>query len=219
MVSPFFLSMLDPSYFLLVFGSVFIITDPFANIPIFQGLLQRFEKKAHNEMIRKACIVAFAAFFLFSFLGPFLFSYLQIEFFSFKIAGGLLLLVIAGEMLLGFKTRTEITPSEQEQAEEKENLAVTPMGIPLITGPGAITTGIVLLSKAHGNFETVQFVIASALALLLTTILLLQSERITKFFSPIGMKIATRIMGLLLMSLAVQFIVIGLKESGLFLAL
>lgn len=168
-------------------------------------------------MIRKACIVAVVAFFLFSFLGPFLFSYLQIEFFSFKIAGGLLLLVIAGEMLLGFKTRTEITPSEQEQAEEKENVAVTPMGIPLITGPGAITTGVVLLSKAQGNFEMIQFVIASALALLLTSILLLQSERITKFFSPIGMKIVTRIMGLLLMSLAVQFIITGLKESGLFL--
>lgn len=208
--------MLDLAYFFLVFGSVFLVTDPFANIPLFQVFLQKFSAKERMKTIEKSHLVAFVAFFLFSFLGPFLFAYLTVEFFSFKIAGGLLLLVIAGEMILGFKTRTEISPSEQEATEEQENLAVTPLGIPLITGPGAIITGIVLFQRASSNLQKIQFSIAATLAFILGFLLFTQSERISKFLGPVGLKIATRIMGLLLMSLAVQLIINGLKESNLF---
>ncbi|MDD5163818.1 MAG: MarC family protein [Candidatus ainarchaeum sp.] len=209
--------MIDLGFFALVFSSVFLVIDPFANIPVFQLFLEKFSAKDKARTIRKSCIIAFGAFFLFSFVGPFLFSWMGIEFFSFRVAGGILLLIIAAEMLLGFKTRTELTSSEQEQAEEKENLTVTPLAIPLITGPGAITTGIVLFSKAQAAWDIIAFIGAGTLAFVACYALLSQSGRISKFLSPIGMKIITRIMGLLLMSLAVQFILTGLKESGLFL--
>jgi multiple antibiotic resistance protein len=209
--------MVDPAFFFLVFSSVFLVIDPFANIPVFQLFLEKFSSKEKARTVRNSCLIAFGAFFLFSFLGPQLFSWMNVEFFSFKIAGGLLLLIIAGEMLLGFKTRTEITTSEQEQAEEKENLTITPLAIPLITGPGAITTGIVLFSKATTTWNIIAFVAAATLAFILNYILLSQGERISRLLSPVGMKIITRIMGLLLMSLAVQFVITGLKESGLFL--
>jgi multiple antibiotic resistance protein len=207
----------DFGFFVLVFSSVFLVTDPIGNIPLFRGFLEKFTLSDRVKTIRKSHLVAVLVFFVFSFFGPHIFSWMSIDFFSFKIAGGLLLLVIGGEMLLGFKTRTEITPSEQEAAEAKENLAITPLGIPLITGPGAITTGIVLLSKAQGSFQIIEFVAASLLAFLLGFFLFLQSERLFKHLGPIGMKIITRIMGLLLMSLAIQFILTGLKESGLFM--
>lgn len=207
--------MLELSFFAVVFAAVFLVTDPFANIPIFAGFFGKMKPEEKKATIEKAYLAAFLAFFVFSFFGPMLFSFLGIELFSFKIAGGLLLLIISGEMLLGFKTRTELSPSEQEQAEEKENLAFTPLGIPLITGPGAIITGIVLFSKASGTFEMVQFVAASVLAFVAGLWLMLQSDRVTKFFGPLGMKLATRIMGLLLMSLAVQLMINGIGESGL----
>lgn len=205
----------EPSYLLLVFASVFFISDPFANIPIFSGFLQRLPLDERQKIIKQSHLIAIAAFFLFSFFGPTIFAYLNIQLSSFKIAGGILLLLISLEMLFGFKTRTEITEKEQEQAEEKENLAITPLAIPLITGPGAITAGIVLFSRAQSAVQVFEFTIASIAAFVLGLILMLSSEKITKIFGPIGMKIATRIMGLLLMSLAVQFIINGIRESGL----
>ncbi|MFH0955162.1 MAG: MarC family protein [Candidatus Micrarchaeota archaeon] len=207
--------MLDPGFFVAVFVGVFLVTDPFANIPIFEGFLSKMKPEEKRKAIEKSYLVGFLAFFVFSFFGPALFGYLGIELFSFKIAGGLLLLVISGEMLLGFKTRTELSPSEQEAAEEKENLAFTPLGIPLITGPGAIITGIVFFARTTGTIEMAQFVAAAVLAFVAGLWLMLQSDRLNKLWGPLGMKLATRIMGLLLMSLAVQLMINGLFESGL----
>lgn len=207
--------MVDFSYPLLVFASVFLITDIFANIPIFLSFLAKESHAVRQRTFRTSYLVATLAFFFFSFFGLAIFGYLNIDFFSFKIAGGILLFLIALEMLFGFKTRTEITPSEQQQAEEKENLAITPMAIPLITGPGAITTGIVLFSRAGSTTQIVEFVLASLAAFLLGYFLLTKSEKIFKLMGPIGMKIITRIMGLLLMSLAIQFVITGIKESAL----
>lgn len=208
--------MADIAFPIIVFISVFLITDPFANIPIFMSFLHQLPREERLKTIRKSHFIALIAFFLFSFFGLAIFEYLDIELFSFKIAGGLLLMVISFEMLFGIKTRTELTPPEQQTAEEKDDLAITPLAIPLITGPGAIITGIVLFSRTRTNFQVIEFAIASIVAFALGYFLFTQSDRITKIFGVIGMKIATRVMGLLLMSLAVQFIVNGVKESGIF---
>lgn len=205
--------MLDASYVFLVFASVFFITDPFANIPIFTSFLENISKEDRAKTIRKSYLVALVSFFVFSFFGPLIFGFLNIEFFSFKIAGGILLMIISIEMLLGLKTRTELTPTEREQAEDKENIAITPMAIPLITGPGAITTGIVLFSRAQTPLLAAEFVVASSAAFFAGLIMVLQSEKITKLFGPIGLKLVTRIMGLLMLSLSVQFILNGIKEA------
>jgi len=142
---------------------------------------------------------------------------LNIDFSSFKIAGGVLLFLISMEMLFGYKTRTEMTHNEQAEAEDRENVAIAPLAIPLITGPGAITTGIVLFSQARTPWAGVEFVLAAAAAFLVSYLLLLQSEKISKWIGVIGLKVITRVMGLLLMSLAVQFVISGLKESALLL--
>lgn len=207
--------MVEVSYFLLVFATVFFITDPFANIPIFSSFLESFSEESRRKTIQKSYLIALAAFFLFSIFGLALFGYLNIEFFSFKIAGGILLFIISLEMLFGFKTRTEITSAEKVSAEEKEDISITPLAIPLITGPGAITTGIVLFSRAQTSFQIMEFALASLAAFAAGYVLLTKSEKITKAFGLIGMKIATRVMGLLLMALAVQFVVNGIKESAL----
>ncbi len=207
--------MAEPSYFIVVFISIFLITDPFANIPIFSSFLDRYPKEERKKTIFISHAIAMIVFFLFSVFGNQIFGYLNIEFFSFKIAGGILLLIISLEMLFGFKTRTELTPSEKEQAEEKENIAITPLAVPLITGPGAITTGVVLFSRAQSTFMAIEFTIAAVLAFIIGYMLFMQSEIITKVLGQIGMKIITRLMGLVLMSLAIQFVITGIRESSL----
>ncbi len=207
---------MDLSYFILVFATVFFVTDSIGNLPIFLGLTHRYPTKERHQLIGKSHIVAMIAFFLFSIFGLALLSFLGIDLFSLKIAGGFLLFTIGLEMIYGFKTRTETSPNEQEEAEEKENLAITPLGIPLITGPGAIITGIVLFARATTPLLQAQFTIATVLAFALGLIIFLQAEQISNRFGKIGMKVSTRIMGLLLMALAVQFVINGIKDAGIF---
>ncbi len=209
--------MWDFVYLSLVFVSVFVIIDPFANIPIASTLLDRFPAAERQSILKKSHLIAAALFMVFSIFGNFIFAFLRIEFFAFRIAGGLLLGFIAFEMLYRIKSRTEFTPDEKRLADEKENLAVTPLAIPLITGPGAMTTGFVLFTQAGGEPSLVLFFFLAAGAAYLSSFLLFrESERILKFMGPIGMKVATRVMGLLLLSIAIQMIFMGIRESGVF---
>ena len=203
-------------YLFLVFASVFFIVDPFANIPVFISFLERYSAEERKKIIQKSSVIAFVAYFFFSFFGARIFDYLGIQIFSFKIAGGILLSLISLEMLFGFKTRTELTDKEQESAELQDSLAVTPLAIPLITGPGAITTGIVLASRAQGAGELSAFVIGSTAAFVLSYLLLMQSKKISEIFGLTGMKVITRIMGLLLLAIAIQFVLTGLNEAHVF---
>ncbi len=207
--------MAEPSFFAVALVSLFVVLDPFANVPLFSNFLRGFSHADFTRAVRLSHIVAIVAFFFFSFFGSALFDFLKIEFSSFKIAGGLLLFFISVEMLFGFKTRTEMTLSEQQSAEEKENVAVTPLAIPLLTGPGAIITGIVLFSRAQALGQVLDFVLACAIAFMASFLVLFSAERISKLFGVIGMKLVTRIMGLILMSLSVQFIINGIREAGL----
>lgn len=207
--------MLGSVYFVLVVTSLFFILDPFANIPIFSALTKNFSLHDRVKTVRKSHLIAFLAFVFFCLFGNFIFNYLGIQFSSFKIAGGILLFLISMEMLFGYKTRTEMTEDEHDSAEEKENVAITPLAIPLIAGPGAITTGIVLLSKAVGVSQLAEFVIGAAGAFLLSYLMLRHSDPVRNVLGPIGLKVLTRIMGLLLMSLAIQFVINGIREAGL----
>ena len=126
--------------------------------------------------------------------------------------------LISLEMLFGFKTRTELTEKEMESAERQDSLAVTPLAIPLITGPGAITTGIVLASRVQSAGQLSAFVIGSTAAFVLSYLLLMQSKKISEIFGLTGMKVITRIMGLLLLAIAIQFVLTGLNEAHVFFA-
>ncbi|MEK6942031.1 MAG: MarC family protein [archaeon] len=203
-------------FLVLVFASVFFIVDPFANIPVFISFLERYSAEERKKIIQKSSVIAFVAYFFFSFFGTRIFDYLGIQIFSFKIAGGILLSLISLEMLFGFKTRTELTEKEIESVELQDSLAVTPLAIPLITGPGAITTGIVLASKATGAEQLSAFVIGSTAAFVLSYLLLMQSKKISEIFGLTGMKVITRIMGLLLLAIAIQFVLTGLNEANVF---
>ena len=198
------------AYFGTVFISIFLVVDVVTNLPIFLSLTQKYQVKERKSIAKKALWVALGIQLLFVFFGNYIFAYLNIRLYSFSIAGGILLSIVAMEMLFGRKTRTEYQETEQE---EKENISVVPLAIPLHTGPASIVTGMILFGKAETWGLKSIFVLATICVYLISMLILLKSDLIFRIFKPLGMKVITRVMGLILLTLAVQFVVNGIKEA------
>ncbi len=202
---------MELSFLAYSFIALFIIVDPVANVPVFLAMLQGLDESAYRRAIRRASITAMLVLLAFTYAGAQFFSYLGIELYSFRIAGGVLLFIIAMEMLFGMRTRTELTPEEEKLRADE--LSVTPLAVPLLTGPGAITTGIVLQSRARSLEEMFMLTLAVVLVFLTTWAILLNARRVYSILGDTGTRVVTRLMGLLLASIAVQFMVDGLQEA------
>lgn len=214
------------NYFLTVFVSLFLVVDVISNAPIYLSLTQSYEKKERREMAKKALFIALLVQLLFVIFGNYIFNYLGIKAYSFTIAGGILLAIVGTEMLFGRKTRTEYsengsTGQEEEKREEKENITIVPLALPLHTGPASILTGMILFNQPekfslNGKelfiFKLI-FIISTVLVYLVSLLILLKSDLLLKFLKPIGMKVITRIMGLLILALSVQFVINGIREA------
>ncbi|HEX7401616.1 MAG TPA: MarC family protein [candidate division Zixibacteria bacterium] len=199
------------AYFGTVFISIFLVVDVVTNLPIFLSLTQKYPVGERKGIAQKALWVALGIQLLFVVFGNYIFAYLNIQLYSFSIAGGILLSIVAMEMLFGRKTRTEYQETEQE--EEKEDISVVPLAIPLHTGPASIVTGMILFGKAETWGLKSIFVLATVCVYLISMLILLKSDLIYRIFKPLGMKVITRVMGLILLTLAVQFVVNGIKEA------
>jgi multiple antibiotic resistance protein len=199
------------AYFGTVFISLFLVVDVATNLPIFLSLTEAYSARDRRSIARRALVVALGIQLLFVVFGNYIFGYLSIELYSFSIAGGILLSIVAMEMLFGRKSRTEY--QEKEQQEEKENITIVPLAIPLHTGPAAIITGMIIFGRADTLILKGVFVLATVCVYLASMLVLLKSDIIIKIFRPLGMKVITRVMGLILLTLAVQFVVNGIKEA------
>lgn len=199
------------AFFGSVFISLFLVVDVVTNLPIYLSLTQKYSVKERKGIAKKALWVALGIQLLFVIFGNYIFAYLNIQLYSFSIAGGILLSIVAMEMLFGRKTRTEY--HETEQDEEKENITIVPLAIPLHTGPASIVTGMILFGKTGTWGLKSVFVIATICVYLVSMLILLKSDFIFRVFKPLGMKVITRVMGLILLTLAVQFVVNGIKEA------
>ncbi len=200
------------AYLVTVFVSLFVIVDPIGNIPIFNSLLEKYKEKEKTKTITKSIIIAFAVLMVLSFFGAGIFDFFKIKIYSFKIAGGILLFIIAVEMLFGKKTRTEYSHEEGENAKKLDEIAAMPLAVPLTTGPGAITTGLLLYSAANTIEEKTIFTIAAILVFAVAYYILKNSTKIFSFLKAPRTAIIARIMGLLLSAIAVQFITDGIIE-------
>lgn len=198
------------NFFLYSFAALFIIVDPIANVPMFITLLAEASEDEYRRSVRKSTFIAMAVLLLFTYLGIHLFEYLGIEMYSFRIAGGLLLLIIGLEMIFGMRTRTEVSPGDK--AERIEEVSVTPLAVPLLTGPGAITTGIVLMSRASSD-EMLLLALAIVLVFFCAYLILVNAAVVSRLLGKSGSRVITRLMGLVLASIAVQFIVDGVSEA------
>jgi multiple antibiotic resistance protein len=201
------------TFFLHSFISLFVIVNAIGNVPLFVTLLERFEESEKNTMMKRAAFIAMLSLIIVSVTGNLLFRLLGIEMFSFRIAGGILLLFISVEMLLGQRTRTQSSKADEETNAEIDDITVVPLAIPLLTGPGALTTGIVLFDTAETILTKAILIVAMILVFLVSYIILVKSKPILKFLGKTGTRVARRIMGLMLLSVAVQFILQGIFEA------
>jgi multiple antibiotic resistance protein len=194
--------------------SIFFIVDPLAAIPAFLTMTEHDTPAKRAAMAAKASIATVAILVLFASAGGLIFKFFGITLPAFRIAGGIVLGLMALDMLRAQRTTRE-TKEEIEEGVEKPDVAITPLAMPMLAGPGAISTVMVLMQKATP--WTASFPIYTAIAVtgLATFLLLRGSELIVKLLGKTGINIMSRLMGLVLATIAVQFILTGLAEAGL----
>lgn len=198
-------------YAFLTFGSLFAIVDPFAVIPTFLAMTARDTAAQRRRMARTACLTAGGVMAVFASGGPLIFKLIGITMPAFQVAGGLVLLLSSLDMLRAQKSSLRETPEEAAEGMSKEDIAVTPLAVPMLAGPGAITTSIVLANRAQGAEQTVIFYgVIVAVAAISYYVLVLGAMGAKRLSSTV-INIITRLMGLLLAALGVQFILSALK--------
>lgn len=198
---------------LKIFISIFTIMGPFTVLPVFVTMTEGMSQSQRNLIARKAMLVSGSILILATVAGEELFYWLGISVASFRIAGGILVLLMGINMLHAKRSSLRATDSELEEAKAREDIYVFPLGIPLIAGPGAIST-VVLFSTGHRSFNTISVVLLSIiLSAVLFYLLLRYSRYIYKAIGETGNNIMMRLMGLVLCSMAIEFIIKGIKES------
>ncbi len=202
---------IDLIYGITVFTAIFAIVDPIGNIPIFYSIIQKYSKEEKVKIIKTAIITAIIVLFVFGLFGNYIFMLFQITIPAFRIAGGLLLFRVAFNMLYGVTPGTKTTPIEKEETSEKDTIGIVPMGIPLLAGPGAIST--VMLYSSNGDIGNTVIVFISVLATLLITYILLRNiDKIFNKLGRVGSHAISRVMGLILAAIAVQFLINGVHQ-------
>lgn len=195
------------------FVAVLVITDPLGNTPIFASLLKHYSPQERHSIIRRACIAAVTILILFTLLGSAILKIFSITIGAFRIAGGLILFGIASHMLSAEKSRTRITPGEEVEAQSKDDIAIVPLAIPLISGPGAIATVMTLQTQTTSTLETGILI----LAILVSGILSYFTYRYASTFlikiGETGINIMTRLLGLILAVMSIQFVINGIRDS------
>ena len=193
---------MDISVFIKTFLAVFVLADALGNVPIVLVLTKGMEPEQKNRVIDKAIVVAIALLLGFAFGGKFILQYLDISMGSLQIAGGLLLLLIAMEMLQGELDTPVIN--------EGKDVAITPLALPLLAGPGTLSTVMLLMSES-GNAH-LSVVLGIMAAMFVTWVIMRQAIHIDKLIGAEGAVIAMRLLGFLLAALAVQIASEGIKE-------
>lgn len=202
---------MELTFFLKSFIALFTIIDPIGGAPFFLSITAGYNEIERRKIALRASLTVLITLSLFLFFGPYLLSLFNISLSSFKIAGGILLFLTAMEMLLGKVRSVKATPEEETRIQEKEDVSVVPLGIPYLAGPGAITTVIILTER--GSFSE-KFMVFLSIILVsgITYTILSHSSRIFKFFGELGTKAVVRLLGLILASIAVEYIFHGIKE-------
>jgi len=202
---------------LLALSSIFFLVDPFAAIPTFLAITERADPARRTRMARKACLTCFIVLTSFALGGQLIFRMFGITLPAFEVAGGLILLLIGLDMLEAKRSPTQEASGDTEEAAVKEDAGIVPLGIPMLAGPGAISSVMVLVGQVPHLWHWEMGAILGSIALtcLISYWVLAGAGRIRRVMGETGIRILVRIMGLLLVALAMQFFVNGLTDLGL----
>ena len=199
-------------YTSLAASSLFVIVDPLSTVPAFIAMTPTDSPKQRIKMARLACCVTAGVLIIFSTAGKWIFKFLGITMPAFQIAASIVLLLVALDMLRARRSRVHETSEETAAGAEKTDIAVTPLAIPMLAGPGAISTAIVLHDQAANLGQRLALYLCIVAVCVASYVILRISARGARWLSPIAMSITTRIMGLLLAAVAIQFMLNALIQ-------
>lgn len=197
------------AFFLYAFTSIFVIVNPIEATMVFLSLTSGLNAEEKKKIYRHTTIVAFEIAFVFAVGGDLVLRFFGITVDSLRVAGGILLFLVAMDMLRGGRQNRKVTEVEMRDANTREDISVFPLAMPLLTGPGAITTVVVLMGAASNLPEKAMVLLALALTFVLAYYILKFSELIDRALGITGIMVLTRILGLILGAIAVNFVATG----------
>jgi multiple antibiotic resistance protein len=200
------------SFFLLCLPSLFSIVDPLGCVPVYLALVGKEARPEQQRIAVRASLTLGLVLLLFGVTGTMIFKFFGITMPAFKIAGGALLFVMAMEMVHA-KTGARTTQEERNEASAKEDVGIMPIGIPLLSGPGAIATVVVWSARAHRMDQRAALLLSVVLVAGVSLIVLLFASRLARVLGRTGINVASRIMGLILAATAAQFLIDGWREA------
>lgn len=202
------------TFALLSLSSVIIIVNPLGATLTYVSLTSGMDVPARIKVAKESCWYAFLILLVFALLGGIILQLFGITIEAFRIGGGILLFLIGMEMVYARTSRTKLTATEKYESMDAEDISMTPLAIPMIAGPGAITTTIVLMNEAVGSVpEMAMILIAIIVATILTYMMMIRSESIVSKIGQKEFRAINRVMGILLIAIAVQFVISGLSSA------
>lgn len=199
------------SYFFSTIVTVLIMVDPLAAIPVYLLLTERFTPADVKKTRRKAILVASAILLVFAFTGMMVLNIFEISISALRIAGGILLLKFSLEHMMG--SSEKINHDEEDESRHKDDISIVPLAMPLLAGPGTISTVVTQSTNAGNIVDYVLLAVAIIVVMWISAITLRFSQLLYRILGKTGLNLMGRIMGILIAALAIQFIITGLQGS------
>lgn len=201
------------SLFLVSLSAIFFVVDPIGLVPLFLAMTAGDSKEKIRRTALRACLVACGMMLFFAVFGGVIFKVFSVSLGAFRVAGGILLLMTSLDMLRARPSATRTSPTEEQESAVKDDIAIVPLAIPLLAGPGAIATAMVLMAKGGPSLRSALPVVAAIVITFASCYFILRaSSLVQRVLRQSGVAILERVSGLILAAIAVQFIADGAKD-------
>jgi multiple antibiotic resistance protein len=201
------------SFSLVAFSAIFFVVDPIAAVPIFVTMTQNDSAEKKRKMALKACVVAACVLIGFALFGSAVFKVFGVTMAAFKIAGGVLLGMTSIDMVRSKRAATRTSDEEIEEGAAKDDIAIVPLGMPVLAGPGSIATVMVLTGQTKAWWQMIPISLSIVLTLVLSYLMLRAASYVDRLLGRTGRAVFERVTGLLLAALSVQFVLGGIREA------
>ncbi len=201
------------TFSLVTFTGIFTVVDPLSAVPIFVALTSQLDRGDRDRIAGRAALAATAILIAFALAGGLLFKFFGVTLPAFKIAGGILLLLMSIDMLRAQPSRTRTSPEENAERAAREEIAIFPLATPLLAGPGSIATTMVFMGRSTAWWQAIPVLLSIAVTGLLSYLTLRGATFVDRLLGRTGMNVLNRVMGLLLAAIAVQFVLDGIAGA------
>ena len=202
---------IELQYLIFCLSTLFAVINPLGITPIFVAMTEKYDSETRSKIARRGIITGSMILIVFTLLGSIIFQFYGITVEAFQIMGGVIFFRSGMRMLDAKVGRSRTTESEREEFKDTDEIAISPIGVPLITGPGAITGVVILSGKAPTNFSVLVLLFSVIISMFIFYFILKAGNYIGQKIGIAGMRVIERMMGLILMVIAVQFIINGIE--------